>query len=337
MADSNLSAYRPISRRGFLKIVAACGISIGLGASLSRQWLEMEAGSTIQETRSLMGTIINLTIIADDFYSGQTALQATFAEMERLIKILDHRRQTSALGQLNKQGFMLEAPAELVEVLSRALEIGELTEGSFDVTIKPVLDAYSTGKIVTHELRRLVDFRQIAITGKRVRLGQMGMAVTLDGLAKGRVVDGGVSMLRIMGFENILVEAGGDLVAQGSRFDGKPWKIGILSPREDRQPGTISAVPVKDLAVATSGDYLNSFTADFSLHHILDPRTLNSPAELASATVIAPTAMDADALSTALMVLGSAKGLALVNRLSKVEALLVSKAMNIYRSTGFPV
>jgi thiamine biosynthesis lipoprotein len=88
--------------------------------------------------------------------------------------------------------------------------------------------------------------------------------------------------------------------------------------------------------MATSGDYMNSFTTDFRLHHILDPHTLESPAELASATVIAPTAMEADALSTALMVLGSRRGLALVEPLSQVEALLVGKNLKIYRSIGFP-
>ncbi len=336
MADPNLLEHQTISRRGFLKIVAACGLSVGLGASLSRHWLIINSGVTVQETRLLMGTIINLTIFADDLEAGQAAIQATFTEMERLIQILDHRRQTSALGQLNQQGLLMDAPPELVEVLHKALEIGELTGGAFDVTIKPILDAYSSGNSVTRQLRRLVDFRQIAIMDKQVRMGQIGMAISLDGLAKGRIVDGGVAVLRRLGFENILVEAGGDLVAQGSRFDGKPWEIGILSPRTDRQPGTISTVPVRDLAVATSGDYLNSFTSDFSLNHIIDPRTLKSPAELASATVIAPTAMDADALSTALMVLGPSNGLSLVDRLSKVEALLISKEMDIYRSTGFP-
>lgn len=336
MADPNLLEHQTISRRGFLKIVAACGLSVGLGASLSRHWLIINSGVTVQETRLLMGTIINLTIFADDLEAGQAAIQATFTEMERLIQILDHRRQTSALGQLNQQGLLMDAPPELVEVLHKALEIGELTGGAFDVTIKPILDAYSSGNSVTRQLRRLVDFRQIAIMDRQVRMGQIGMAISLDGLAKGRIVDGGVAVLRRLGFENILVEAGGDLVAQGSRFDGKPWEIGILSPRTDCQPGTISTVPVRDLAVATSGDYLNSFTSDFSLNHIIDPRTLKSPAELASATVIAPTAMDADALSTALMVLGPSNGLSLVDRLSKVEALLISKEMDIYRSTGFP-
>jgi thiamine biosynthesis lipoprotein len=257
--------------------------------------------------------------------------------MELLIKILDHRRQTSALGRLNAQGALRDAPIELLEVVEKALEFGELTEGAFDITVKPVLDAYASGRSVTSDLRRLVDFRQVAILGSQIRLGQPGMSITLDGLAKGRVVDGGIAVLRHIGFENILVEAGGDLVAQGARGDGRPWEIGILSPREDRQPGTIATIPVNRQAVATSGDYMNSFTTDFSLHHILDPHTLNSPVELASTTVIASTAMEADALSTALMVLGARDGLALTERLSQVEAMLVGKDLKVYRSTGFPI
>ena len=336
MTDPNSIRSQTIGRRDFLKIVAAGGLAVGLGAAFSRRWLEAEPISNVQETRLLMGTVINLTVMTGDLKKGQAAVRATFAEMERLIKILDHRQQTSALGQLNAQGALREAPVELLEVVGKALEIGKLTEGAFDITVKPVLDAYAAGRRITSELRRLVDFRQVSIVDNQVKLGQIGMAITLDGLAKGRVVDGGVAVLRQMGFENILVEAGGDLAAQGNRCDGTPWEIGILSPRKDRQNGTIATIPVESQAVATSGDYMNSFSTDFSLHHILDPNSLISPAEMASATVIAPTAMEADALSTALMVLGKHNGLALIARLSQVDAMLVGKDLKIYRSPGFP-
>lgn len=337
MADINSMDAQPINRRSFLKIVAAGGLALGLGAASSRRWLEYEAGSKVQETRLLMGTVINLTIYSDDQDQARSAVEATFAEMERLIKILDHRHQHTALGQLNARGSLSDTPRELLDVLGKALEIGELTGGAFDITVKPILEAYAAGERVTGELRELVDFRQVMILGDQVKLGRPGMAVTLDGIAKGRVVDGGVAVLQRMGFDNVLVEAGGDLAAHGSRGDGTAWEVGIFSPRETLQPGTLATIPVMRQAVATSGDYMNAFSTDFSLHHILDPRTLSSPAELSAATVIAPTAMEADALSTALMVLGSRDGLALVERLPQVEALLVGKDLKIHRSAGFPV
>lgn len=336
MTDLTSSGTQKLNRRGFLKIVAAAGLTVGLGAAAGRRWLEAQAASAVQETRLLMGTVVNLTVFAEDPQKGQAAVQATFEEMGRLIQILDHRRQTAALGQLNSQGFVEHAPAELVEVVKKALEIGALTDGAFDITVKPVLDAYAAGLSVTSQMHRLVDYRQVLVRENSIRLSQPGIAITLDGLAKGRVVDGGVAVLRRLGFENVLVEAGGDLLAQGTRRDGSPWEVGILSPRSRTQPGTLATFPVERQAVATSGDYLNSFTADFSLNHIIDPRSLSSPRELASATVIAPTVMEADALSTALMVLGSQAALALVERLPQVEAMLVDKEMKIFRSAGFP-
>jgi thiamine biosynthesis lipoprotein len=160
------------------------------------------------------------------------------------------------------------------------------------------------------------------------------MALTLDGIAKGSVVDGAVAALQAQGYENVLVEAGGDLVGNGRSAANTLWRIGIQHPR---QAGTIMAtLPISAQAVATSGDYMNAFTADFSRHHILDPRTGQSPAQSASVTVLAANAATADALSTSLMVMGSEAGLALVERLTAVEALFITKEMQIYRSSGFP-
>jgi thiamine biosynthesis lipoprotein len=98
----------------------------------------------------------------------------------------------------------------------------------------------------------------------------------------------------------------------------------------------LAIFPVTTQAAATSGDYQNSFSPDFGLHHIIKPGTAVSPPELASATVLAPTAADADALSTALMVMGPVQGLALAERLPHVEALLVAKDLQIFQTSGFP-
>ncbi len=343
MVSSSPMNSKPLNRRGFLKMIAAGSLAAGLGAAGFRHWLEAGPAARLQETRLLMGTVVNLTVISEDPEAGAAAIRATFSEMERLIEIFDHRRRTSALGVLNRQGSLQDAPGELVEVVTKGLEMGELTAGAFDITVKPVLDAYSAGKGAPASLRDLVDYRQVSISGSRIALGRAGMEITLDSLAKGRVVDGGAAVLRRMGFENILVEAGGDLATGGvptlpsAPGDRSPWEVGILSPREAVRSGTIARVSLAGQALATSGDYQNSFTDDFSLHHILDPRTLKSPEELASATAIAPTAMEADAWSTALMVLGSRAGLALVESQPQIEALLLGKDLKQVHSPGFPI
>jgi thiamine biosynthesis lipoprotein len=131
------------------------------------------------------------------------------------------------------------------------------------------------------------------------------------------------------------VEAGGDLLAAGAKGDGSPWSLGVQPPRAGT--GDVAArFRVTDRAVATSGDYMQPFTPDLSQHHILDPRQGISPPALSSVSVAADTACQADALSTALMVLGPAKGLALIERLPGAETLLITKEGMIHRSSGFP-
>jgi len=286
-----------------------------------------------RESRTLMGTLINLVLVGDNDNQVKAVADATFAEMARLVALFDHRQPASPLAQLNREGVLTAAPLELVEVIDLALRYGDLSGGAFDISIKPLLDQARQAE--NHEApdRSLVDYRQIVVNGRSITLTQPGMAVTLDGIAKGRVVDGAVALLEQAGFNNVLVEAGGDLAGSGRRPDGSPWQVGIAHPRT---PGTaVSRLALTTQALATSGDYQHAFTQDFRHHHIIDPRSGQSPTELASATVVAPSAMDADALSTALMLLGTTRGLDLIERLPHVEALLVTKKVEIYQSSGF--
>lgn len=319
-----------ISRRHFLKIFAATAGVLGGGRLLQQQ----RQLSTVQETRLLMGTVINLALISEDEREGRRAMMATFAEMERLIGLFDHRLATTPLGQLNRRGALAAAPAELVTLLEEAIAYGELTQGAFDVTVRPLLHEDAPAGNLTAVP---VDYRAIELNGSDVRFAQPGMSITLDGIAKGRVVDGASAMLEQWGFEHVLVEAGGDLMARGRRDGLNPWRVGIPSPRRSHAQELLARLAVTEQALATSGDYRNSFTDDYSAHHIVDPRSRRSPAELASVTVVAPTATAADALSTAVMVLGVDEGLALLEQLPHVAGLLVTKQMEIHRSRNMTV
>jgi thiamine biosynthesis lipoprotein len=325
-----------VSRRRFLQITAATGALALAGAVMAPALLAPPA-KTRSAVRMLMGTRIHLTVVAEDSRRAETAITATFDAMARLIAHLDHRQPTSALATLNRRGYLAAAPDALVEVLQRAVAIGDLTAGAFDVTVKPVLDARQAGATDLSALRAVVDYRQIEIEGRQIRLGSRGAAITLDGIAKGRVIDGGVEALRQLGFDQVLVEAGGDLRTLGRRADGTPWRIGIAHPRHAAQGELLSTLSVDTQAVATSGDYMNTLVSDYSEHHIVDPHSGRSPVDLASATVLAATAMDADALGTALMVLGSQDGLALAERLPGVEAVLVTKDLRVFATSGAAV
>lgn len=330
-----------ITRREFLKI-------FGLTAAGAAAWKlgipALSAGLVeVSVSRMLMGTVVNLTVVGEDRAEAETAVAATLDEMRGLERVLSRHQAESELSRLNRLGLLDGASAPLLAVLQQARQVSEQTAGAFDVTVKPLLDLYHTAQrkgtlpdgAALATVLPLVDYRNLLIGGSRVSFTQTGMRVTLDGIGKGYIVDEGTRVLRAHGFQNVLVEAGGDLLAAGVKEPGSPWTLGVQPPRT-RAGGLVARFRLQDRAVATSGDYMQPFTPDFSQHHILDPRRGTSPPALSSASVVADTACRADALSTAVMVLGPDEGLALVERLPGVEVLLITKDGDVRRSAAFP-
>lgn len=334
MTDTITSRQATLSRRHFLQITAvATAVSAAYLGGRLRPFKRRVVAQ--RETRTLMGTVINLALITDDSLEAQKAIAVTFAEMERLITLFDHRQPHSPLARLNRTGTLAAPPPELADLITQAQQYSALTGGAFDISVKPLLDAYRAGLPNADSQRFLVDYRQIQNDGRQISLGLPGMSLTLDGIAKGRVVDGATAVLQNHGFHNILVEAGGDLMGLGSRADGRPWQVGLNHPRPTAH-SLLGVLPLSMQAMATSGDYMHAFSQNYDQHHIINPRTGLSPTDLASVTVIAPSATDADALSTALMVMGSEAGLALAARLPHVEALVITKTLEMRQTAGFP-
>ena len=208
------------------------------------------------------------------------------------------------------------------------------------MTVKPLLDLYQkaqpeqpSDELVQAALA-LVDYKNLMISDEEISFAVPGMAITLDGIAKGHVVDVGVARLRELGFENVFVEAGGDLMASGQKAAQTVWEVGVQSPRMSENH-LLASFGVSDQAVATSGDYMQYFSTDMSRHHILDPHSGYSAPYLSSATVVAPSCAQADTLATALMVMDQGAGVALVDTMPDVEAMLVTKDMQIIRSKNF--
>lgn len=329
-------------RRNFIRITAVAASALGGATVWTLLRRRSEQPAKLRETRLLMGSLASLTVVTDDPAAGREAVADSFDSMQRLESVLSRFRPDSQLSLLNRDGAIQAADPALSAVVGRALEYGEITGGAFDISVEPVLATYRQAaqqglpmeSVAVEPLLAAVDYRQVLVDGNQLWFGGQGMAITLDGIAKGFIIDEGARALTAHGFDRILVEVGGDMMS-GPGPDGN-WQIAIRSPRPDAGEW-IATAGLDGAAMATSGDYFSSFTQDYSLHHILDPRTGLSPAELASVSVVAPSAMDADALSTSLMVLGTTAGLQLVDRLPGVEALLVGKNQLVHRSDGFPI
>lgn len=289
-----------------------------------------------------MGTVLNLTIYGPDRDSCEEALKRTIVTMQKLEEKLSRHMVSSELYQLNRTGVLENPSDDLTSVLRLSQDLSIKSSGAFDVTVLPLVhlhedirgaNAHPDPQLHSSSCN-LVGYDKLHLNGRSIRLAEAGMGISLDGIGKGYIVDQGVSTLRGLGFNNVCVEAGGDLMVTGKKKDQVDWRIGIRNPRPQNEQKLVT-IAVSDKAVATSGDYMQPFTPDLRHHHIIDPRSGFSPPELASCTVTAPTVALADGLATAIMVLGKDDALDLIEPLDGCETYMVSKDLKEYNSTGF--
>ncbi len=333
---------KKISRRQALRITAAAGVTLAFGGGLGRAFLDRAALRRVSESRIRLGTQVTVTVMHPDASTARGMVEATFAEIDRLEAILSRHRDDTPVARLARDGFARDVPGELTQVLARANDFAALTNGAFDVTVAPVLDLYrsraAAGEAMpsareVSEALALVDYRAVRVDGRAIGFDRPGMAITLDGIAKGYVVDRAVATLTAAGADRVLVAASGDVATSSVAVGDDGWDVAIQDPRD--AAGSIGILRLHGQAVATSGDYMQAFTQDRSLHHIIDPRTGRSPDQISAVTTIAPSAMDADALSTSTLVLGPDEGLALLESLDGVEGLIVTKDGRQLQTKGF--
>ena len=292
-------------------------------------------------TRLAMGTTVTVIFLYGSGIDNEKVMNEAFNEIDRLSGIMSHYDENSQLSRLNREGVLENADPQLTEVIVNALEINKLTKGAFDITILPIIelfrDRFKENKVPREteikEVLGLVGSDKIEVSGRNIRLKKKGMKITLDGLAKGYIVDMASNVLVEYGIKNYLINAGGDIKTAGLREDGRPWKIAIQDPTE--RNNHLDVIELTDSSVATSGNYENYFDAEKIFHHIADPKTGFSPVLNSSASIIAPTSMEADALATALMVMAPDYGIPFINSLSGCEALIITQDGRLIRSSGW--
>jgi len=315
--------HAPSTRRRFFAL--ASGACVALMTNCSRQ-LGLQR---VSRSSKALGTTVTMTALhADEELAGR-ALDAAFAEVEMIESVMSLYRPDSQVSRLNREGIIHQPAPSLVEVLRHARQIAELSNGAFDVTVQPLWAL--KGQRPDAGMLALVDWRKLEVSDERIRLAP-GMAITLNGIAQGYAADAAMRVVRSHGVSQVLIDAG-EFSAQGVNMEGTAWNIGIQHPRE---PDAYAALTRLDnRCLATSGDYETTFSTDFRSHHILDPHTGESPAQLASVSVLAPSAMAADALSTALFVLGPDRGLEFLRNYPDTDALLILKDGRRIATAGF--
>ena len=249
-----------------------------------------------------MGTYV---VISAYGTNANQAISAAFEEVRRIDRIMSLHRPDSELSQVNARA-VKTASEDLFRVLAKAQEISGVTDGSFDVTIRPVAEAWG---FIDKEYRMpsqaeltvalsKVGYRSVQIepVGRSIKILRQGASIDLGGIAKGYAVDCAIEKLRSMGITNAMVRAGGDLRVMGE------WPVQI---EDAKKTGERTTIQLKDAAISTSGNYENYFVVDGKRYaHILNPRTGMPVEGIAACTVIAPTCMESDALATALFVYG---------------------------------
>ena len=336
-----------MDRRSFLKLSGFLGVGLVSAGALIPATAEAVRFNRrlhkISKTRLAMGTFVSMTLLHDSTDQAQAAMGEAFLEIDRLSHAISRFDQATAVAHLNRQGTLRDVPPELAEVMARSLTYYRISNGAFDISVKPVVDLFKThfsdgkgtrpsGKALKEALD-LVNGSDIEFSGRTIHFKRPGMGITLDGIAKGYIVDRASAVLSQNGIAHHLINAGGDIRAVGSRRDGKPWTIAIQDPNKKKAYPDI--IHLTDGAIATSGNYEIYFDREKMFHHIVDPRTGLSPDQSVSVSVLADTAMDADALSTTVFVMTPVMGTRFIDSRPRCESLVVTKGNRKITSRGW--
>jgi thiamine biosynthesis lipoprotein len=301
--------------------------------------------ATLNDERSAMGSRFEITAVHADEKKCLAAIDEAYDEIERIEQLLSEWRESSPTSEINRKAGVepVVVPQELYNLVRRSIRISKLTDGAFDITFHTVGHLWNfksrSAPIPDDEAIRAamkdIGYARIILddTKRTVFLDRPGTRIGFGAIGKGYAANRAVFVLREHGVSGGIINAGGDLVIFGLQEDGEPWRVGIANPLARTK--VFAFLDLTDQAVVTSGDYENYIEIDGRRYsHILDPRTGYPVEELRSVTILCPDGELADALATAVSVLGVQRGLDLVNGLNRIEAMLVGKDGNVHFSDG---
>ncbi len=325
----------PIKYRFFIPIIvffilAACNPAHALG----RQY-------TI--TGRTMGTFYSVKFISTQNQSTSLWKQKVdirLKEINARLSMYDPKSEISLFNQYPASQ-VFELSNDFYQVVLQCLQLHRITDGSWDGTVKPLVDLWGfgikdrpdtlpTSKAIEKALSQ-TGFHKLELNGHRLIKKEPDITLDLGSIAKGYGVDAIAQLFSTSGIKNFLVEIGGELVGSGKNKKNQPWKVGISQPeKKGLNQSLYKIIALKNMAIATSGNYRNFFEKDGRIFsHIINPKT-GFPVEnqVVSASVIAENCTIADGLATALMVMDIQKGIDLINTLENTECLIIQKQGN---------
>ena len=313
---------------------------------INRQPAEFESGY-----RLVMGTLARIIIVAPNRKIAEKAAEDAFAAIEDVDNLMSDYKDDSEISIVNKEAFQraVQVSEPTFEVIQRSVEFSKLTDGAFDITVGPLVALFRKEKETqiapaTDEIEQAkskVGYEKLILdeSNRTIRFSVEGMKLDLGGIAKGYGIDKAIEAIQKAGALGAMVDVGGDVRCFGTPSKGKKtWLIGIQDPNlesEKKDNSLILTLKMRDGAVATSGDYQQFVMINGKRQsHIIDRKTGSGAEGLSSVSIITDNATDADALATAVSVMGSEKGMALINKLPDTEAILIPSGQSELKITS---
>ena len=341
MGSSNKSACKTRRFKASHVIRAAAAVMLAAFAIITQTGC---GDKELSKTDFALNTSCTITIYGMSGSEGEAVLDDAFKEIRRYENMLSRTVEGSDVYNINNAGGQpVEVSDDTIAVLKLGIEMGDISDGRFDITVGRLTDLWDfTGddphvpeQAAIDEAVKSVSYRNIDIEGNTVRLADPGAAVDLGGVAKGYIADKLREYLSENGVDSALINLGGNVLTLGGKPGGSNFTIGVQKPF-GQNSDILGACRLKGMSVVTSGIYERYFVEDDRLyHHILDTKT-GYPVEneLYSVTIISPTSTDGDALSTICFALGSEDGMALIETLDGIECVYCLSDGTLLFSSG---
>jgi thiamine biosynthesis lipoprotein len=296
----------------------------------------------VGEAIDLMGTRVSVELWADDEARGRELVSEVIREYRRIDDAMSTYKPDSEISHVNARAAEAPMPVsdELFRLVERSLELSRASGGAFDITYDSVGYLYDfrarqrpTDAQIAERLDA-IDYRHVVLDPARrtIFFESLGVRINVGGIAKGWAVEHAAAMLRERGVEHALLNAGGDTRVIGDRR-GEPWIVGIRHPRA--ADDVVTRLPLVDEAISTSGDYERYFEENGRrYHHILNPATGRPTEGVLTVTVIGPDGTLTDGLATTIFVMGTEKGLELVESYPDYETIIVEATGKVSYSKG---